>query len=179
MNEQRRAEPMQIADEQMRQLNDIEWLKQHPADEIEGDGWVEAGNGLQPYVAALKRLSAQDMKTIKAQARVLSMLLPVMRNWMESWGLGASFEAVCIEAQTVLFHRIQKASFAQEDWFEELSLAYAQGTREEHPPEQLRNRLTEILTQENWQTLASVAAQDAEQRVLQYAHSQVELPTAV
>lgn len=179
MDEQRRAEPLQIADEQMRRLNDIEWLKQHPAAEIEGDGWVEAGNGLQPYVASLKRLSAQEMRTIKAQARVLSILLPVLRNWIASWGLGASFEAVYIEAQTVLFHRIQKASTAQEDWFEELSLAYQQGTRAEHPPEQLRKRLTEILTQENWQALAKVAAHDAEKRVLQYSQVQVELPAVV
>ncbi|MEM8505705.1 MAG: hypothetical protein AAF716_21445, partial [Cyanobacteria bacterium P01_D01_bin.1] len=81
-----------------------------------------------------------------------------------------------IEAQTLLFYRIQKALFAQEDWFEELSLAYAQGTRAEYPPEQLRKRLTEILTQENWQAIATVAAQDAEKRVLQHSQTQVELP---
>ena len=167
MNDQRRAEQIAMADELMRQLNDPVWLKQNA--DIDCDGWVEAGDGLQPYVAALKQLSVEDMRKIKAQARVLTMHLQVLRNWMESWGLGASFEAVCIEAQTVLFHRIQKASFAQEDWFEELSLAYAQGTREEHPPEQLRNRLTEILTQENWQALAKVAAQDVEKRVLQHS----------
>lgn len=165
MNDQRRAEQIAMADELMRQLNDPVWLKQNA--DIDCDGWVDAGNGLQPYVAALKRLSTQEMRTIKAQARVLSMLLPVLRNWMESWELGASFEAVYIEAQTVLFYRIQKASFAQEDWFEELSLAYAQGTRAKHPPAQLHKRLTEVLTQENWQALAKVAAQDTEKRVLQ------------
>jgi len=165
MNDQRRAEQIAMADELMRQLNDPVWLKQNA--DIDCDGWVDAGNGLQPYVAALKRLSTQEMRTIKAQARVLSMLLPVLRNWMESWELGASFEAVYIKAQTVLFYRIQKASFSQEDWFEELSLAYAQGTRAKHPPAQLRKRLTEVLTQENWQALAKVAAQDTEKRVLQ------------
>lgn len=151
----------------MRQLNDPVWLKQNA--DIDCNGWVEAGDGLQPYVAALKQLSVEDMRKIKAQAGVLSMLLPGLRNWMESWGLGASFEAVYIEAQTLLFYRIQKASFAQEDWFEELSLAYAQGTRAEHPPAQLRRRLTEILTQENWQAIAKVAAQDVEKRVLQHS----------
>ena len=103
----------------MRQLNDPVWLKKNA--DIDCDGWVEAGDGLQPYVAALKQLSVEDMRKIKAQAGVLSMLLPGLRNWMESWGLGASFEAVYIEAQTLLFYRIQKASFAQEDWFEELA----------------------------------------------------------
>lgn len=174
MDDQQRAEQIAMADELMRQLNDPVWLKQNA--DTDCDGWVEAGDGLQPYVAALKRLSVEDMRKIKAQARVLSMLLPVLRNWMESWGLGASFEATYIEAQTLLFYRIQKALFAQEDWFEELSLAYAQGTRAEYPPAQLRKRLTEILTQENWQAIAKVAAQDVEKRVLQHSQTQVELP---
>ena len=179
MDEQQRAEQLQIADEQMRQLNDIDWLRQHPAAEIEGDGWVEAGNGLQPYVACLKQLSVQDMRKIKAQARVLSMLLPVLRDWMAAWELGASFEAVYIEAQTLLFQQIQAASVAQEGWFEELSLACKQDTKEEHSPAQLRKRLAEVLTQENWQALAMVAAQDAEKRVLRHSQTQVELPAAV
>lgn len=179
MDEQRRADPLQIADEQMRQLNDIDWLRQHPAAEIEGDGWVEAGNGLQPYVAALKQLSTQDMRTIKAQARVLSMLLPVLRDWMAAWELGASFEAAYIEAQGLLFRQIQAASVAQERWFEELSLAYRQGTRTEYTQAQLRKKLADILTQENWQALAKVATQDMEKRILQHAQMQVELPTAV
>ncbi|MEL6882526.1 MAG: hypothetical protein AAFP09_18530 [Cyanobacteria bacterium J06607_10] len=179
MDEQRPADPLQIADEQMRQLNDIDWLRQHPAAEIEGDGWVEAGNGLQPYVAALKRLSPQDMRTIKAQARVLSMLLPVLRDWMAAWELGASFEAAYIEAQGLLFQQIQTASVAQERWFEELSSAYKQGTRAEYTQAQLRKKLAEILTQENWQALAKVATQDMEKRILQHAQMQVELPTAV
>ena len=176
MDEQRRDEQLQIADEQMRQLNDIDWLRQHPAAEIEGDGWVEAGNGLQPYVAALKQLSTQDMRTIKAQARVLSMLLPVLRDWMAAWELGASFEAAYIEAQGLLFQQIQTASVAHERWFEELSLAYRQGNRAEYTQAQLRKRLAEILTQENWQALAKVATQDMETRILQHAQTRVETP---
>ncbi|MEO1621491.1 MAG: hypothetical protein AAFU53_10740, partial [Cyanobacteria bacterium J06632_3] len=110
-------------------------------------------------------------RTIKAQARVLSMLLPVLRDWMSSWELGASFEAVYVEAQTLLFQQIQEASVAQEGWFEELSLAYKQNTQEEHSPAQLRKRLAEVLTQENWQALAMVAAQDAEKRVLRHSQT--------
>lgn len=159
------------------QLNDPVWLKQNA--EIEGDGWVEAGNGLQPYVACLKKLSDQDMRKMKEQVSVLSMLLPVLRDWMVSWELGASFEAAYIEAQTLLFHHIQQAAAAQEGWVKELASAYEQGTRAEHPPALLRKRLAEILTQENWQALAKVATQDMETRILQHAQTQMELPTAV
>ena len=82
MTAQQRAESLQIADEQMRQLNDIDWLKQHPAAEIEGDGWVEAGNGLQGYVEALKVVTPEAVKEQKRQVRALSMLLPVLHDWM-------------------------------------------------------------------------------------------------
>ena len=159
------------------QLNNPVWLKQNA--EIDGDGWVDAGNGLQPYVAAIKRLSAEDMRKMKEQVRVLSILLPVLRDWMVSWELGASFEAAYIEAQALLFQHIQRAATAQEGWVKELALAYEQGTRAEYPPAQLRKRLTDILTQENWQALAKVATQDMEKRILQHAQTQVELPAAV
>ncbi len=159
------------------QLNDPAWLKQNT--EMDNDGWVEAGNGLQPYVAALKRLSDEDMRKMKEQVRVLSMLLPVLRDWMVSWELGASFEAAYIEAQTLLFQHIQRAATAQESWVKELATAYEQGTRAEYPPALLRKRLAEILTQENWQALAKAAMQDMEKRILQHAQLPAELPTAV
>ena len=179
MDNPRRAEQIAKADQLMRQLNDPDWLRQNSADEVEDDGWVDAGNGLQPYVAALKRLSAEDMRKMKEQVRVLSILLPVLRDWMVSWELGASFEAAYIEAQTLLFQHIQQAATAQEGWVKELALAYEQGTRADYPPALLRKRLADILTQENWQALAMVAAQDAEKRVLRHSQTQVELPTAV
>jgi hypothetical protein len=113
---------------------------------------------------------------MKEQVRVLSMLLPVLRDWMMSWDLGASFEAVYVEAQQLLFQHIQQAAAAQENWIEELSSAYVQGTREEHPQAQLRKKLTEILTKENWQALATVAVQE-ETRILQHSQTQVELLT--
>lgn len=162
MDDPRRAEQIAKADQLMRQLNDADWLRQNSVDEVEDDGWIDAGNGLQPYVAALKRLSVEDMRTMKKQVRVLSILLPVLRDWMMSWELGASFEAAYVEAQTLLFQHIQQAVTAQEDWVQELASAYEQGTSAEHPPAQLREKLAEILTQENWQTLAKVATQDME-----------------
>jgi hypothetical protein len=119
------------------------------------------------------------MRKMKEQVRVLSMLLPVLRDWMMSWDLGGSFEAAYIEAQRLLFQHIQQAAADRESWIEEFSSAYVQGTREEHLQAQLRKRLTEILTQENWQALATVAVQDMETRILQHSQTQVELPTAV
>lgn len=181
MNDQRQAEPIQVADEQMRQLNDIDWLRQHPATDIEGDGWVEAGNGLQPYVARLKQLSAQDVSNMKMQVRLLAIFLPVLRDWLVSWELGASFEAVYIEAQKLLFHQIQQATAAQASWIEAVLAAHPQGAQAAHLQGQLqlREKLTEILTQDNWHALATIAAHDIEQRVLKRAQPHIEIKTTL
>ena len=170
-------QPVEHYSDLVAQLNDPVWLKQNA--EIEGNGWVEAGSGLQGYVELLKAVTPEAFREQKRQVRALSMLLPVLHDWMESWELGASFEVAYIEAQRLLFQHIQKASAARESWIEDLISAYEQGSRDEHPQAQLRKRLTEILTQENWQALATVAAQDMENRILQHAQTQTELPTAV
>jgi hypothetical protein len=139
---------------------------------------VEAGNGLQGYVELLKAVTPEAFREQTRQVRALSVLLPVLRNWLVSWDLGASFEAVYVEAQSLLFQHIQQASAVQESWIEELIAAHEQGTRAEHPQAQLqlRERLAEILTQENWQALATAAAQDMEKRILQLSQTQVDLP---
>lgn len=107
------------------------------------------------------------------------MLLPVLRDWIASWELGASSEAVYIEAQSILFQHIQQASTERESWIEELIAAHEQGARAESPQAQLhlRQRIAAILTQENWQTLATIAALDIEQRVRKRAQAHVESKT--
>lgn len=179
MDEKLSTQPVKHHSDILTQLNDPLWLKQNAA--VEGDGYVEAGNGLQGYVELLKVVTPEAFREQKRQVRALSMLLPVLRNWLVSWELGASFEAVYIEAQSLLFHHVQQASTAQESWIEELIATHEQGTQAEHPQAQLqlRERLAEILTQENWQALATIAAQDMEKRILQRSQSQVDHPIAL
>lgn len=179
MDEQPSTQPVKRPSDLMAQLNDPVWLKQNA--KTEGDGYVEAGHGLQGYVKLLKAVTPEAFKEQKRQVRALSMLLPVLREWIGSWELGASFEAVYIEAQALLFQHIQQASAARASWLEELITAHEQGTRAESPQAQLRLRqkLATILTQEDWQALATVAAQDIETRVGQLAQTQIEIPNAV
>ena len=54
MNKQQRAEQLQIADERMSQLNNANWLQQHPAADVKGDGWIEVG---KDYSLTLQGLS--------------------------------------------------------------------------------------------------------------------------
>jgi hypothetical protein len=178
MDEELSTQPVKHHQDIMAQLNDPVWLKQNA--DVEGDGYVEAGNGLQGYVELLKAVTPEAFREQKRQVRALSVLLPVLRDWIVSWNLGGSFEAVYIEAQSLLFQHIQQASAAQEGWIEELIAAHEQGTRAEHHQAQLqlRERLAEILTQENWQALATAAAQDVEKRILQLSQTQVDLPIA-
>jgi len=177
MDDKLSTQPVDRAGRLTAVLNDPVWLKQNS--ELDGSGYVEAGNGLQGYVELLKAVTPEVFREQKRQVRALSMLLPVLHDWLVSWELGASFEAVYIEAQGLLFQRIQKASAAQESWIEALISAHEQGTSAEHPHQQLRARLAEILTQENWQAIAKVADQDMEQRILQHSQAQAEIPAAV
>ncbi len=176
MDEKLSTQPVKRRSDILAQLNDPVWLKQNA--EVEGDGYVEAGNGLQGYVELLKAVTPEAFREQKRQVRALSMLLPVLRDWIVDWELGASFEAVYIEAQRLLFQQIQQASAARENWIEELISAPEQGTRAEHSQKQLRASLAEILTQENRQALARVAAQDMEKRILQHTQPQVERSAA-
>lgn len=176
MDEKLSTQPVKRHSDILAQLNDPVWLKQNA--EVAGDGYVEAGNGLQGYVELLKAVTPEAFREQKRQVRALSMLLPVLRDWIVSWELGASFEAVYIEAQRLLFQHIQQASAARENWIEELISAQEQGTRAEHSQKQLRASLAEILTQENRQALARVAAQDMEKRILQHTLPQVEISAA-
>lgn len=160
-------------------LNNPVWLKQNS--EADGSGYVEAGDGLQGYVERLKAVTPEAFREQKRQVRALSMLLPVLHDWLVDWELGASFEAVYIEAQSLLFQHVQQASAARESWVEELISAHEQGANAEplHGQLCLREKLAEILQQEDWQALAKVAAQDMEKRILQHSQTQVEISAAV
>lgn len=96
------------------------------------------------------------------------MLLPVLRDWLMSWELGTSFETVYIEAQTLLFQQIQQATTSQDSRIEELLSQNEQSAEAGHQPGklQLREKLAEILKQEDWPALARIAAQDVEKRIL-------------
>ncbi len=99
MNDATLAEPLRKTGNLMDLLNDEAWIRETDADHASEEGTVEAGLGLQLYVELLKNASPEALQRQRWYVQVLSILLPELRGWLESWQLGRSLEVVYMEAQ--------------------------------------------------------------------------------
>lgn len=184
MDDTQLAQQLEKTGNLMDLLNDETWLKQHPAIEAEGDGYVEAGTGLQAYVQQLKAVSADAFREQQQQVRLLSILLPGLHEWLSSWELASSFEVVYAEAQRLLYQRLKLALDNQEQWIDEMLASLAAIEQRESAAAKdsqfnVKLRLALLLQQEDWQLLAQVAAQDVKQRILERAQTELDAPIAV
>jgi hypothetical protein len=174
MDEKELAQQLEKTGNLMDLLNNNDWLQKTAAAEAECTGYVEAGAGLESYVQQLKNVSTDAFKEQKRQVKLLSILLPALHDWLASWELGLSFEAVYAEAQRLVYGHLVQATLMQAGWIEEVLAENEQG-------EQLRVRakLSEMLQQEDWQVLAKVAAKDMEKRILARSQVRTDTPIAV
>ncbi|MGB3295638.1 MAG: hypothetical protein WBB01_21855 [Phormidesmis sp.] len=174
MDDKELAEQLEKTGNLMDLLNDPDWLRQNAAATTECTGYVEAGVGLQSYVQQLKRVSPDALKAQKQQVKLLSILLPVLHEWLSSWELGSSFETVYAEAQRLVYGHLVQAIAVQAEWVEGLL-----AENDQTAPVQVKERLAEMLRQEDWQLLATVAAEDMKKRILHRAQGHSEMPIAV
>lgn len=170
MNDKQLAEQLEKTGNLMDLLNDADWLRQNVEAATESTGYVEAGVGLQSYVNQLKRVSPDVFKVQKQQVKLLSILLPALHDWLNSWELGLSFEVVYAESQRLVYKRLVEAMETQVEWIE--PLLSEDGLM---APVKVRERLAELLRPEDWRVLAKVAARDMEERILSRAQVQAEM----
>lgn len=102
MNDAILAEQLRKTGNLMDLLNDEAWVRDADADHASEEGTVEAGLGLQPYVALLKNAVPEALQQQRWTMRVLSVLLPELKGWLESWHIGRSLDVVYLEAQKCL-----------------------------------------------------------------------------
>ncbi|MBE9136419.1 hypothetical protein IQ254_04255 [Nodosilinea sp. LEGE 07088] len=161
MNDAILAEQLRKTGNLMDLLNDEAWVREADADHASEEGTVEAGLGLQPYVELLKNASPEALQRLRWTVRVLSILLPELKGWLESWQLGRSLESVYMEAQICLYGHLRHLTPEQTAWIEAL---LAEG-EQVSPNEQKVVRaeavslLAQIFTSEDWQTIANFADQ--------------------
>jgi len=138
-------------------FNDDDWVRS--ADE--GD-FVEAGLGLQPYVDLIQGASPEALRRQRWYVRVLSILLPELKQWLESWQLGRSFEAVYIETQRRLYKHLEQLTSEQQDWIEALLAEAEQVVSEGHKGgrAQATTWLAQLFTEEDWKAISAIAAQN-------------------
>ena len=181
MDDKRLAQQLQATGDLMDLLNDSDWLQETAAAEAACSGDVEAGAGLKSYVKQIQMTPPDVLKQQRRQVKVLSVLLPVLHDWLSGWELGLSFEAVYAEAQKVVYRRLEQVTGEQSDW---IGALLAEGDQHllmaDRPSQaQVEETLSEILTPADWQVLATVAAKDMAAGILKRARVKGEAPIAV
>lgn len=157
-------------------FNDEMWLREALDNDAEYDGPVEAGLALKPYVEALAKVPPEAFRRQRHQVEVLSILLPELRTWLQSWDLGLSFDAVHGEACRRLYGHMERFIAEQAAWIEALLAEHKQQplpVEERTVRAQTAAMLAQIFTQEDWQALADTAAQEMAQGVLQMGQQEV------
>ncbi len=179
MDEQKLAEQLAQTGNLMDLCSGEEWLNE--IESAEEDGWIEAGVMMKPYAEYLKSRTPEQIKAQFRQMRIQSILLPELHNWMQSWGLGISFDVVHTEARRVLRRHLKQLTPEQEVWLDALV-----AEDDQHLPMEERTlraqvvaMLSNLFTEDDWQTLAGIAAQGLAKGVLQLAQVETTPPVLV
>ena len=175
MNDAILAEQLRKTGNLMDLLNDEAWVREADADRASEEGTVEAGLGLQPYVELLKDASPEDLQRQRWYVRVLSILLPELKGWLESWQLGRSLEAVYMEAQKCLYGHLRNLTPEQTDWIDALLAEKEQALPDEQKVvrAQAIAMLAQMFTTEDWQAIANAAAQTMANDILRIGQGSV------
>ncbi|MBE9070136.1 hypothetical protein IQ260_26190 [Leptolyngbya cf. ectocarpi LEGE 11479] len=167
MDDPTRAEQLAKVNALLTAPCDEEWIAE--TERIEGDGWIEAGVMAKPYVEYLKSLTPEQHQFLRWRMRLFSILYPELKEWLQSWELGCSFDVVYRQARQLICKRLQHPTPEQTDWINVLIAEDDQNLpiEDRHLRSQVVPMLASLLTQEDQQTLADVAAKGMAQGVLQ------------
>ncbi|NEP15466.1 MAG: hypothetical protein F6J97_01030 [Leptolyngbya sp. SIO4C1] len=132
------------------------------------DGSIEAGLDLKAYVEQLDQVPVEAYRLQRWYVRLLSILWPELKTWLQSWNLGLSFEAVYTEAKQRVYQHIKELTPEQTDWMNALLAEDEQRlpVAERQVRAQVVPMLSALLTPEDHQALANIAAQDMAKGVL-------------
>lgn len=152
---------------------DEQWIAE--TIEIEGDSWCEAGLIAKPYAEYLQSLTPEQHRSLRLQAQLLSILLPELKQWVITWGLGLSFDPVYLETRQILFRHLKRLTEEQPDWIS----ALVEEDNQHLPLEErgVRSQTSRMLTQlflpEDWEQLATIAAEGMSAAVRQISQAAV------
>jgi len=141
------------------------WLQESAQIEDEVGGQVEAGLGLEDYHQELNALTLEQSRCMRRQMKVQSILFTGLRQWMDSWELGAGFEDTYAIARRLIRQHLSQPTSSQP------SLAALLDRVEIDSPDPLTQQqiialLSQLFTPEDWQSMAQAASQSISSRVL-------------
>jgi len=165
MDEQRLVDQLKKTGNLMDLTFDPDWL----TEAAEDDGPVEAGIMTRPYHDYLKSLTHKQHRSLRLQAQLLGILLPELKQWIESWGLGLSFKPVHLAARQVLYRHLPRLAEEQGNWITALINENSQDLpiAEQAVRSQTSHVIAQMFTVEDWHELAEAATEGMSQTVLQ------------
>lgn len=163
LDERKLAEQWDKTGSFMDLCRDPAWIDEAARIEDECDGKVEAGLAVKAYAAAKYDPALADVRqNMRSKMRLQSILFSELNHWMKAWELGAAFEATYTEARRRVRAHLQQPSSVLSDWIEAVLAEDRQPDDANKPVRaQTRAQLALMLTDEDWETLAQVAADTA------------------
>jgi len=163
-----------------------EWVEESARIEQECDGRIEAGLAMRAYAQAKYDPALDHVRAeMRRKMRLQSILFVELKCWMEEWDIGAALEDTYTKARQLVRAHLKQPSPVLADWVEAVLEEDAQGQEQDGADKpvraQTRAQLALMMTDEDWETLARVAAAAAADIVTASVRkaSQVESKTTV
>lgn len=139
------------------------WVRESARIEDECDGHVEAGLGMRAYAAAkYDPALAHIRQNLRRKMRIQSILFVELKRWMTEWDIGVAFEETYTEARQLVRAHLKQPPPGLEEWVEAVLAEDAQlGDADKPVRAQTRAQLATMMTDDDWETLARVAANTA------------------
>jgi len=145
--------------------NNETWLRK--AAQIEDGGPVEVGLPMKQYSQSVTALTSQQNQQLHQQMKVQSILFTALHHWMESWDLGAGFDDTFAIARRLVRHHLANPSPTQLAIINTLLAQNTEpGCANPSTENQALSFLSELFTQDDWQTMANAASLSISSRVL-------------
>ena len=143
--------------------SDEAWIEEAARIEDECDGRVEAGLAVKAYAAAKYDPELADVrKNMRRKMRLQSILFSELNRWMKEWNIGAAFEETYTEARQLVRTHLKQPSPTFSNWIEAVLEEDKQPDDSNKPVRaQTRAQLSRMITDEDWEVLAQVAANAA------------------
>ena len=150
---------------------DESWVRESARIEDECGGRIEAGLGMKAYAQAKYDDSLVHVRLdLRRQMRIQSILFVELKQWMTEWDIGIAFEDTYTEARELIRAHLKQPTTELAAWVEAVLREddSAQQLSDEPKPlrSQTRAQLLAIVTDEDWETLAQVAANAISESIL-------------
>lgn len=149
----------------MNLCNNEAWLRESA--QIEDGVQVEAGLPMREYSQTVSALTSEQNQKLRQQIKVQSILFTALRQWMESWDLGAEFDDTYAIARRLIRHHLANPTATQLATIDRLLAGSVDpGNMNPSTGKQAVSLLAEMFTQDDWQAMAEAASHAISSRVL-------------